>query len=189
MYTKLAGFALFVLALVGCVAGPHLGGAAASYPAPELGIIADENLHVVGLDYKSAAGKAGVQVGDILVDLTWISPEEAEGLDLPEVTFRYESAPITMVITNGDTVTVVSGLPPATVPVGDMIEHGPIPFTERERIIYQAAYGVPLRLKLMRDGAEIELVVVPQRPAERQLEPGQTEFPTPTLYPEGYHSF
>lgn len=189
MYTRLAYFTLFVLVLVGCTGNPSLGWGAASYPAPELGIIADENLRVVGLDYKSAAGEAGVQVGDVLVDLTWIPTEEADRLGLPVTGPNYESAPVTMVVTNGETSTVITGIPAPTVPVDDFIEHGPVPFDEDQRIISQVSYGVPLRVKLMRNGEEIELVVVPRRRAERQLEPGQTEVPTVTPLPGNYYFY
>jgi len=67
--------ALFVLVTASCA----LGGSTVVYDdgaalcaAPTYGIITDENFKTVGLAPGGAAEKAGLQVGDVLLDMTWI---------------------------------------------------------------------------------------------------------------------
>jgi hypothetical protein len=56
--------ALVILFVMGCAVDP---------PPPLLGIVVDEKLQVIALEPHSPALKAGVQVGDILLDLTWFT--------------------------------------------------------------------------------------------------------------------
>lgn len=56
---------LFILAANGC--------APRDPPPPLLGIVVDQNLQVIGLEPNSPGLKAGVQVGDILLDITWFA--------------------------------------------------------------------------------------------------------------------
>jgi hypothetical protein len=93
MKLRWAVLALGSLALAGCAAGSgttspletvvvvqDVGAAsplfvspgAASYAAPMLGIVTDPELRVAGTVEGSAAEIAGVQVGDVLLDLAWI---------------------------------------------------------------------------------------------------------------------
>jgi len=55
----------FLLALTVAGCGLH--------PDPMLGIEVDQNLQVVSVEPYSPALKAGIQPGDILIDLTWFS--------------------------------------------------------------------------------------------------------------------
>lgn len=55
---------LFALTLASCVKYT---------PEPRLGIAVDHNLTVISVEPYSPALNAGVQVGDVLVDLTWFS--------------------------------------------------------------------------------------------------------------------
>ena len=49
------------------------GPVAASYAAPELGIVVDEKMQVVNVESNSAAEEAGVQVGDLLQSLDGVA--------------------------------------------------------------------------------------------------------------------
>ena len=49
------------------------GPVAASYAAPELGIVVDEKMQVVNVESNSAADEAGVQVGDLLQSLDGVA--------------------------------------------------------------------------------------------------------------------
>jgi hypothetical protein len=55
---------LFTLAVMGCSVDP---------PPPLLGIAVDRHLQVIAVEPNSPGLKAGVQVGDVLLDLTWFA--------------------------------------------------------------------------------------------------------------------
>jgi S1-C subfamily serine protease len=160
---------IVMLAIVGCANIPlqsnsplQQGGAVSSYAAPELGIATDLKLQVTGLQPGSAAEKLDIQIGDILVDVKWLisampvdSPREGIVLDA-------EGRPTY----NGVVITEPVPLPPEPPTLEQMkeyIETEAIPFTELNlmRIVYLIGYGVPLELRLMRNGEEIKLPITP----------------------------
>lgn len=68
---------LVVLSVVSCTATPRYKVTVSGVsPGPDIGVTVDEEFRVVDIARNSAAEKAGVQVGDILLDLTWI-PSDA----------------------------------------------------------------------------------------------------------------
>ena len=74
---------LFALTLTGCVKYT---------PEPRLGIAVDQNLTVISIEPYSPALNAGVQVGDVLLDLTWFSfsnnaPHNDSGINKSTVPF------------------------------------------------------------------------------------------------------
>jgi membrane-associated protease RseP (regulator of RpoE activity) len=60
-----------VMVLIGCVQLPpgYSTAGHASWPAPQLGVVVDENMKVVDIDRYSTAEEAGIQVGDILINI------------------------------------------------------------------------------------------------------------------------
>lgn len=228
-----------VLALTGCTAGALPTGSsmssplveppaaaaplavsygAASYVAPALGMWADVDLRVVGINYGSAAAAAGVQVGDVLLDLTWI-PSDAfpyTPLEPGIVAIMDSSFPPGTVITGGTVITnYVIGpdgqplfdsplLPPwmgpdappemplavhPVTPVASYVERKPIPFTEWERIMSLVGIGVPLKLRLLRGDQVVELTITPAGPRALPPLPSGEVRPTVTPLPETYYYY
>lgn len=190
----LSVFILGGLAVAGCANRPGI--TSASFRAPEIGVVADEKLRVVELWPGSAAEKAGLQVGDILLDLTWI-PSDApayapEGSDVvyPDATAAPVDGEAALDATAGDIfISPVLPTPAAPVPppVEAYIDKDTVPFTEMRRIKSLVTYGVPLRLRLMRGDQVLELTIVPAVPpplpslASGEIRPTITPLP-PTYY-------
>jgi hypothetical protein len=139
--------ALLALFISGCATTPRYRGVA-QRDATEyvLGLTVDETQRVVEVAPDSAGQRAGVEVGDVLVSLTWILSE----------------APETLPNAQGDTptelytVTVTPLRPPAGV------EYKTFRFTEPESIDTLISYGVPLRLELLRQDQVRTLTIIPQ---------------------------
>lgn len=87
----LAGLALVVLIVSGCTSSPYtMGQVAAACASPDIGVTTDENFRVVGLETGDGAIAAGVQIGDMLLDITWVPSDEplyrSECVDVINVT-------------------------------------------------------------------------------------------------------
>jgi hypothetical protein len=162
-------------------------------------VTANENLQVIQVEPGSAAEKAGVQVGDILLDLTWIpsdapaySPESSDVVYTD--TARIEDA------TEAMTDTLAAGIAPISIlatpvlpvavapippPVESYIETETVPFTDSVRIISLAGVGVPLKLRLQRGDQVLELTITPTPRVGHPLAPGE---PTRTpVWPPNYY--
>ena len=192
MYTKTIGLLSMLFMIVGCAG-------AGSAPAPELGITADPELKVVAVYPGSAAEKAGVQIGDILVDLTWIPMDEVPAdyvdkvLNQPSDT----SAPEEIVTKNKDgtsittTVPVTVGRPingifpqPASpLPPGSYMVKEPVQFTNIEGAISLVGQGLPLNLRVIRNGEEVTITITPSVRV-RNYGPDN---PAPTQVPENWY--
>lgn len=150
-------------------------------PAPDLGVIVDEELRVVEIYPESAAEKAGVKLGDVLVDVTWI-PSDAPAYAPP-------SDVVSVTEVNGvyfvSPIVIPGAVTPIPSPVASYIEKETLPFTESGRVHELIRIGVPLRLTIIRDGEELELTVTPTPPR------GRPEFATatPTAVPPSYQLF
>jgi hypothetical protein len=139
-----------MLLLVGCAIQPRYKGVARGGNTENvLGIAADENFRVTEIAAGSAAQRAGVAVGDILVSLTWVLSEAPEELPSAEV---------------GTDVTITTTLRP---PAG--VENKTILFADDAGIRALIAYGVPLRLQILRQEEARELTIVPA-PLGEQME-------------------
>jgi hypothetical protein len=189
MKTTIIILVIVLLAAAGCASGngmtsPLFAPApAAAFAAPQMGIVADENLRVVEVLSGQAAEAAGLQVGDILLDLTWI-PSDApayvpEGSDTILVDAFGSPVPLPLMPLS------VPAIPP---PVESYIEKDTVPFTDIGRIISLVAVGVPLRLRLLRDNQVLELVVTPGGWRERPHAPGEI-LPTVTPLPLTYYYY
>ena len=136
---------IIALLLLGCATTPRYKGVAAGGNTGNvLGVVLDENRQVIEVATGSAAHKAGVVVGDVLVSLTWVLSEAPEELpNLPEGAASEE-------------ITTTTTLRP---PPG--VENKTIAFTDDTAIRELIAYGVPLRLQVLRQGEAQELTIVP----------------------------
>lgn len=161
-------FTLLALIIIGCTSMPvqpisplQPSAAAASFAAPELGIATDLELRVTGIQPGSVAESVDIQVGDILVDLKWnqaAMPEAAP--DQNVIVLDAEGRPTY----NGEVITEPVAVPPATDTVEQMeqyIETEAIPFTELSRIVSLVGYGLPLELRLLRNGEELTIQITP----------------------------
>jgi hypothetical protein len=163
MYARTIAISLLLLGIAGCTAAPRYKGiAAGTSPDYVLGVSVDEALRVVEIAPTSAAERAGVQVGDRLVSLTWILSERPEELGGPQgiVAIDDSSAPII----EGEVVTETADMTPA--PAQTESSSGTVLFTEREGIRTLLSYGVPLRLRVERAGQVLRLTVIPTLPPE-----------------------
>ena len=167
----IALLAIFTIILTtGCVRQLEpTGMASGSCPAPTLGIIVDDNLQVLGVVPNSAAESAGVLVGDVLVDLTWIKLEPQPGCN--------------------DVGMVDASASPLPMPTSMIVEveqpphpTEPVPFTDRTTISEMMQYGATMRLRLLRAGVAVEVIITPTVPRPQPQAPG-TLMPTPTPIP------
>lgn len=81
----LAGLTLMMVS--SCTSNdPVIGQAQALYASPDIGVVTDEDFRVLSLEAGDGAEAAGVQVGDVLLDITWIpSDEPVYRPDWPEI--------------------------------------------------------------------------------------------------------
>jgi hypothetical protein len=80
----LLGVVVAVVGVASCTTGPQIVGQVHGIaPAPDLGVMADENFQVLDMLPRGPVAAAGVQVGDVLLDLAWI-PSDAPRY-VPEV--------------------------------------------------------------------------------------------------------
>lgn len=142
---------LMALALSACIATPRTRAVTQNIDAGyRLGVTLDEELRVVAIDPDSAATAAGVELGDQLVDLTWV---------LSEVPTDVANAADAQ---SGNVVTAPSE--PLRPPPG--VEFKTVPFTAPDEIREMISYGVPLSLQVMRDGESHTLTIVPAPPGD-----------------------
>lgn len=201
MNIRLSAVMLVVLVVAACTATPRYGESThASFAGGVIGVVVDENMRVVELEYGSAAEKAGVQVGDILLDLTWIPsdapaplPEESDviytdtgSMSLSTVESITEGMPLTTVV-GGVVVTRGMAVTPIPPPVAEFIEKETVPFTDGDRLRPLVGYMVPLELRLQRGDETLELTVIP---APRVPKPTVANEPiatgTPVMPPYDY---
>jgi S1-C subfamily serine protease len=80
MRIRLALALFWIVAVAGCATIPGRSADVIGLsPAPLLGIATNENLVVIDVDPGSAAETAGVQKGDVLIDLTGVAEGESNG--------------------------------------------------------------------------------------------------------------
>jgi hypothetical protein len=175
---------LFVMMVLASCNNPYVVGAG-SYPGKQLGVVLDEKLRVVGIESQSAAEQAGVQIGDILLDLTWIqsaTPDPsvtATPTEIVVATLDENSIPIT----ESKAVTLPVAIPAPTQHLEDFLTTATVPFSDVEGIKSLTPYGVPLRLRLQRREQVMELTITPSRPVYHVLAPGEgTVTPVPMNY-------
>ena len=77
----LLGLALMTLIVTRCTGSPAL------HAAPDLGVMTDADFKVVDLLPSGPALAAGVQVGDVLLDLTWIPSDARVVLPPPDIVY------------------------------------------------------------------------------------------------------
>lgn len=148
-----------MLTVVGCALPTgSVGMAEASFAPPELGIATDEKLQVIAIQVGSAAEKAGVQVGDVLVSLTLLPSEPSDDPTLPEGftvdddgTVRYD----------GKVITEPIAIPAQPLPAEEVFGKEPILFTSDGRARSLISYGAPLTLQIKRNEQPMEIVIVP----------------------------
>jgi hypothetical protein len=186
MSIRLSITLLVVLVVAGCTGTPRYGVSEASFAAPVLGIVTDDQLRVVEVIPNSAAEQAGVQVGDVLLDLTWIpsaTPIPAETVVVPEAAGGVALDANATPIADGEVVTEPLPIPAPTILPEQYIEQGTVPFTDAPRIISLAGYGFPLKLRLQREGEVLELTITASTSVYHPLAPGEgTPTPIPTSY-------
>lgn len=168
-----------------------------SFVAPLIGVIANENLQIVEIIPGSAAEKAGLQVGDILLDLTWIPsdapaylPKESDVVnsDTTIATIEGEGATDSIDSTSNSPA-LPDSVTPIPPPVESYIDKDTVPFNESDRIGALTVYGVPLTLRLMRGEQVLELTIVPTvLPPLPSLTPGEIR-PTLTPLPPTYYYY
>lgn len=174
---------LVSLGVTGCaVPNPRFVGVGIGVsPSPNLGVIVDEELRVVEIYPESAAEKAGVKLGDVLVDVTWIPSDapafspSSEAYSITEVNGTYFASPIE----------IPGVVTPVPSPVASYIEKETLPFTKSGSVHELIRVGVPLRLTIIRNGEKLELTITPTPPV------GRPEFATatPTAAPPSYQLF
>ena len=141
----LVAFAALLLGLLwGCTTTPRYKGVAQENAEYMLGMVVDAQQQVVEIAAGGAAAKAGVEVGDLLVSLTWVLSEAPEQVPGAGAT----SAPLT-----------TTHAPFRAAPG---VENKTVPFTEPEGIRTLTGYGVPLRLEIVRQGEPHVLTIIPQ---------------------------
>lgn len=196
MNTRMAVLVLLALTVVGCTSSPGYGEISyASFAGPVLGVITDKDLQVIEIEPGSAAEKAGVQVGDILLDLTWI-PSDAPAYSPESSDVAYtDTNPAPMIagdgVTDATAAMVTDVLPvavtPIPPPVESYIEKGTVPFTDGDRIRSLRSYGVPLRLRLKRGDQMLELTIMPMPRVPRPTVPNEPiATGTPVMPPYDY---
>ncbi|MCC6455271.1 MAG: hypothetical protein IT328_10040 [Caldilineaceae bacterium] len=161
MFARTLIISLLLLGITGCAAAPRYRGiAAGSSSEYVLGLSVDADLRVVEVTPASAAERAGVQVGDQLVSLTWILSERPEELGGSQgiVAVDDGAAPII----EGEVVTETADMLSAQAAGGS----GTVPFTDRAEIRTLLSYGVPLRLRVLRAEQMLRLTVIPALPTE-----------------------
>jgi hypothetical protein len=198
MYTKTTGILAILFMIVGCSGGGAVPGAMIHGvgPGPELGISADPELRVVSLFPGSAAEKAGVQIGDILVDVTCIPMDEApvdyaqadDTVALEEIVTK--NADGTMIttqipVTIGRPINGVFPQPPSPLPPGNYMAKEPVQFTNIEGTISLVGQGFPLNLRVIRNGEEVTIVITPTVRV-RNYGPDN---PAPTQVPENWYVY
>jgi hypothetical protein len=184
MFTKVNFFVLFGLMLMACATTPQrMVVMEAVGPGPEFGVSVDENHRVVGIELKSAAEAAGIQIGDILVDATWLRSEVPT--DVPDSNDSASLGAGTSPLVEGEVVTGSVAMPAATQSIEELAKFIPtetIPFTEGTRIRELRSYGVPMLLTIVRGDQEIKLTVTPTPRVGRLGEPTVTPVMPPYDY-------
>jgi membrane-associated protease RseP (regulator of RpoE activity) len=203
MYTKTMGILAILFMIVGCAGGGAVPGVMTHgiSPSPELGITADPELKVVAVYPGSAAEKAGVQIGDILVDVTWIPMDEAPA-DYAEKVLNHADdtvAPEEIVTKNADS-TIITTQVPVTVgrpingvfpqpssplPPGNYMVKEPVQFINIKGAISLVGYGFPLSLRVIRNGEEVTIKITP---TVRVMNYGPNN-PVPTLAPGDWYGY
>mgnify|MGYP000011634788 CR=1 FL=1 len=206
MYLRIALVTLATLALTSCATGPNTqqsGHVQAEIdgivPGNELGVTVDDTLRVVDLDPQGAANLAGVQGGDILIDLTLLEmgentyvPSDSVVVEspLPTPTATIEAAPLPPEATFDNDTVVSSTLPLADRAESDIGEDAAtppafgdaVPFTDREQVKYLIGLGATMKLRVNRGGSVLEIIL---RPTPRAPRP-DLPTPTPVLAPDDY---
>jgi hypothetical protein len=153
---------IVVLLLAGCAVSPRYKGVAQGGNPNSLGITVDDEWQVTTVDPASPAERAGVEIGDRVLNLTWILSEAPEavanlGGETPAAT---NSAPVTLTVT------------PIRPPAG--VEYQTVPFSDTEAIRALISYAVPLRLQIVRGGSIMHLTIIPA-PSEQVNGAAQSE--------------
>jgi hypothetical protein len=164
MFEKFVLSILFMaLVISGQIASPSPNDSSAgACAAAQMGILTDETFTVVDVFDRTAAEVAGVQVGDVLLDLTLVSiGEELVCND----TIQPEKTP----------PTVQPVRPPRDT---SRYPTGSVQFSELEAIHTLIDYGLTLKLRVQRNGETIDLMIEPGN--HLQVTPGA---PTPTAVP------
>lgn len=175
MVIRVITVVLVLAALAGCTMTPLNRGIEAGSPTGyALGVTVDEEVRVVEVEPDSAAQKAGVEVGDVLVSLTWVLSEVPEHLPSSSDAAT-DSTPTSLAeanpITQSDTLTEVAALTQEIsapqVRSAPGVETRTVLFTDRDEIRTVISYGVPLRLSLLREGQRHEFTIVPESRLEQ----------------------
>lgn len=198
MKTRIAVIVLLGLVTTSCAGSSSYGQTThASFVAPQLGVVADGDLRIIEIQPGSAAEKAGLQLGDILLDLTWIPSDappylpESSDVVRPDMTV----APIgeddrTNMEVGAASISPIfpAAATPIPPPVASYIEKKSVSFTESSRIQSLVVYGVPLKLRLMRSGQVLELTIIPTVPPTRSFAPDEPRATfTPVMSPYYYY--
>lgn len=234
----LATLTLTLLMTFGCTSNPG------AIPAPDLGVVTDSHFVVIDLVPNDGAIAAGVQLGDVLLDLTWI-PSDARIYLPPDSDIVYQNrdgyitdlagnpyvdatgrrltaddmfgapapasplatvppqqnlSPLSPLPTPSPTVAMPIAL--ATRPgapvvtrsdaprAADVIEKDTLPFSAENvmRLKGLISYGVPLKLRVQRDGEVLELTVTPFGPESFPIRPDINPV-IPTSVPQDAYYF
>ncbi|HXF64995.1 MAG TPA: hypothetical protein VNK95_25435 [Caldilineaceae bacterium] len=144
-----------LLLLASCRPRPDL---AILCPPPTLGIAAGPELQVVGIEVGGPAEKAGVRIGDVLVDIR--PPAVNQGTPLGPAPFRAPGA--------------VDALIQATMTTGKRQEG------LRGDPAAGCNTGTPLLMRVQRGGETVELEITPDVPQPPSGSPSASPLPTPT---------
>ena len=158
----------------------------------QLGVVIDQQQRVVDVEAKGAAERAGIQVGDLLLDLAYIPPTTLE----PSVDANPEATEVVAHMNNeveqddadrAISESRVSPLPspvPANTPrLEDILGTNPVQFTDVDGIRKLIVRGVPLKLRLERETEVIEIVITPSRPIFHPIDSGvPTSTPVPSEF-------
>jgi hypothetical protein len=166
--------ALLIMQLItllgGCTTLPRYRGVAVGGNEENvLGVTVDENLQVLAIAAGSAAQHAGVEIGDVLVSLTWVLSEAPEALPATE-----DDAAVAATTASFTSTGTVLRPPPG-------VENKTIPFTDGDGIRMLASYGVPLRLQFIRRGQALASTIIPA-PLAAQSDLPATTSPSSAVY-------
>jgi S1-C subfamily serine protease len=177
---------LLIIVMTGCAGAPvqntsplSTSNVAEVTMGPELGILTDLELRVTALQPGSVAEKSDIRVGDVLVDLRWNREAMPDTQVETNVIGVDEEGRPTF---NGVVITEPVPLPAPTIPPEEFVEMEAIPFKELDRIVSLVGYGLPLELRLLRNGEEITIQITPGPRTEPLLDRPERTIPDEDAY-------
>jgi len=166
---------LFILVCASCTATTISDSGSAACAGPIYGIITDENQKTVAVAPGSDAEKQGLQVGDVLVDATWIKLAPAA------------YAPCYDTFPGGSPIVPIGMRGTSPTPLDPEHPNGPVSFSDEEGVINFLHLDGILKFRVRRGDQMLEMVITPST-ASYSLNAIATKG-TPTPLPMNYHYY